>query len=188
MYTYPLVKTGTAQDLMTIIARACERRNAATGVVLPQKTAAQRALLEVPFNLVGMGVRLVMSLLPADTVLRFHDWLFRTLAKRESFPFDAASPAVKEAERLVAELGDPAIVALISHPPVYGDMAHMNFQLVRQAMLALRQARGRPCRPRLVVAVDLFALDTISVLEEGVYAGYMGLYHLGLDRLAVSPR
>jgi len=39
-------------------------------------------------------------------------------------------------------------------------MAHLNFELVRHATLALRAARGRPCRPRLVVAIDPFALDT----------------------------
>lgn len=186
MYTYPLVKTGTSQDLMTIVARACERRIAREGQVLPQKTAAQRALLEAPFNVVGAAVRWTLRLLPADLTVRFHDWLFATLAKGRNYPFDAASPALEEARKLAASLDSPAIVALISHPPVYGDMAHMNFELVRHATLAMRQVRGRPCRPRLVVAVDLFALDTISVVEEGVYAGFMGLYHLGFDRLAVT--
>lgn len=186
MYTYPLVKTGTSQDLMAIVARMTERRIARESIVLPEKSAAQRALLEAPFNALGLALRAVMRLLPADAVLSFHNRLFSALAKGRNYPFDPSAPAVEQARRLVAELGDPAIVALISHPPVYGDMAHMNFELVRHAMLAMRRARGRPCRPRLVVAVDLFALDTISIPEEGVYAGYMGLYHLGLDRLALS--
>lgn len=172
---------------MTIVARACERRIAREGQVLPNKTAGQRALLEAPFNVVGAAVRTLMHVLPSDVVLKFHDKLFSGLAEGKNYPFDPASPAILEAKRLAEELGgDAAIVALISHPPVYGDMAHMNFELVRHAMLAMRQARGRPCRPRLVAAVDLFALDTIAIPVEGIYAGYMGLYHLGLDRLAIS--
>ncbi|UPT74365.1 MAG: hypothetical protein M0D55_01050 [Elusimicrobiota bacterium] len=67
-----------------------------------------------------------------------------------------------------------------------GDLAHLNFELVRHSTLALRAVRGRPCRPRLVVAIDPFALDTITVAEEGVYAGYMGNFHLGIDRLALG--
>jgi hypothetical protein len=57
---------------------------------------------------------------------------------------------------------------------------------VRHATLALRAARGRPCRPRLVVAIDPFALDTTSIAEEGLYAGFMGTFHLGIDRLALG--
>ena len=80
----------------------------------------------------------------------------------------------------------PAILALISHPPVLGELAHLNVSLVRHASLALRAARGRPCRPRLVVAIDPFALDTTQIAEEGVYAGYMGTFHVGIDRMALG--
>jgi hypothetical protein len=171
---------------MTIVVRACERRMAREGQVLPEKTAAQRTLLEAPANAFGVAIRLLMQFLPADLVVKFHDWLYATLAKGRNYPFDAASPALEEARKLACDLEEPALIALISHPPVHGDMAHMNLELVRHATLALRHVRGKPCRPRLVVAVDLFALDTITVPEEGVYAGFMGRFHLGFDRLAVT--
>lgn len=191
LYTYPLAKTGTSQDLMTIVARACERRIAREGRELPAKSGLERAVLEAPFNAVGMALRLAVALLPTDMSVAFHDWLFKRLAAPYGYAFDAASPELARARSLAAEMERasrkaPALVALISHPPVYGELAHMNFELVRQAVLALRQVRGRPCRPRLVVAVDFFALDTVSVPVEGLYAGFMGLYHLGLDRLAVG--
>ena len=67
-----------------------------------------------------------------------------------------------------------------------GDLSHLNFEFVRHAMLALRRLRGKPCRPRLVVAVDPFALDTLSVPVEGLYAGFMGSYHLGFDRMCLE--
>jgi hypothetical protein len=57
---------------------------------------------------------------------------------------------------------------------------------VRHAILALRAVRGRPCRPRLVVAIDPFSLDTTSIVEEGLYAGFMGTFHVGIDRLALG--
>ena len=117
--------------------------------------------------------------------------MFVKLAAGRSYPFDPISPAIIAAKLLAARLEresgrPPALLAAISHPPVMGDLAHLNFELVRHSSLALREVRGRPCRPRLVVAIDPFALDTISIVEEGLYAGSMGTYHLGLDRLALG--
>ena len=191
MYAYPTVKTGTAQDLMSIIVRACERLIEAQKTVLPVKTSGQRACLSAPFNLAGAALSGLMSSLPADLALSGHDALFRRLAKTRTYPFDAASPVLERGARLVSEVQKetgvaPALLSLISHPPVWGDAGLMNIELVRQAMLGLRLLRGAACRPRLVVAVDYFALDAFSVPEEGLYAGYMGLYHLGFDRLALG--
>lgn len=188
MHSYPSARTGTAQDLMRAVTRAYEGKLAREGTRLPVKGEWTRRLVEPPARLFGMSLALVMELIPADATVAFHDWLFRTLAGRV-YPFDPESKEIREAralaERLEAETGRaPALLAAISHPPVMGEAAHLNFALVRLATLALRAVRGRPCRPRLVVAVDPFALDTTSLFEEGAYAGYMGNYHLGLDRLA----
>lgn len=191
MQTYPTIKTGTSQDLMSIVARAYERQLRREGGVLPRKTAVQRAFLEAPFNVLGAAIHAVASCLPAEWVMRFHDRLFSSLSSPRHYAFDARSESLLKARRLVEEVEkrsgrSAALVGVISHPPVSGDMAHMNFELVRHAMLGLRALRGGPCRPRLVVAVDLFALDTISIPAEGLYAGYMGLYHVGLDRLVLG--
>lgn len=176
---------------MAIIARAEEVRYARQKSILPVKTGVQRFLLEAPFNLIGLLMRGVMELLPAELVLKGHEKLFRQLASPRHYPFDPASPALEAsralARRVEAETGlRPAMLALISHPPVMGEMAHLNFELVRHAILALRELRGEACRPRLVVAVDPFALDTVSMATEGLYAGYMGTYHVGIDRMALE--
>lgn len=174
---------------MAIIARAEEIRYARQKAVLPKKTGVQRLLMEAPFNLIGLALRRLVEALPAELALKGHDKLFRRLASPSHYPFDPASPALTQSRELVrkveAESGKrAAILALISHPPVMGEMAHLNFELVRHAILAMRELRGQACRPRLVVAVDPFALDTVSMAVEGLYAGYMGTYHVGIDRMA----
>jgi hypothetical protein len=190
-YEYPTLKTGTSQDLLTVVTKAYERHLAATGAELPRKTRAARLALEFPFVLVGKAVAAAMRLMPAETSLSLHDKLFSGLSAPRSYPFEPGSPALAraraEARRLETLTGKkPALLALISHPPVMGEAATMNFELVRHASLALRVVRGAPCRPRLVAAIDPFALDTTPLYQEGVYAGFMGTYHLGLDRMSLG--
>lgn len=185
---YPAATTGTSEDLMSIIIRASELEMARSGEILPGKFETARPWLEPPLILAGILASGLMELAPSEWVLRFHDGVFSALASPRRYPFDSSSPALARAgellRRLEAESGRrPALLALISHAPVTGEMAHFNFELVRHAMLALRALRGRPCRPRLVVAVDPFALDTIPLYQEGLYAGCMGHYHMGLDRM-----
>ena len=190
-YAYPAPRTGTAQDLMRVVTKAYENRLVADGTTLPEKSELQRTFLEPLARAFGMAFAFVLELVPADWCVALHNKLFQQLAAGRSYPFDPSTPAIRDAKtlatRLERESGQaPALLAAISHPPVMGDLAHLNFELVRHSTLALREVRGRPCRPRLVVAIDPFALDTISVLEEGLYAGFMGSFHLGLDRLALG--
>jgi hypothetical protein len=190
-YAYPAPKTGTAQDLLRVVTRAYELDLHRNSVSLPEKSEFQRRWIEPPFRVLGVAAAKALELVPAEAVLRFHDRLFAFLSAPRSYPFDAADPALARARELVRRAEErsgrpPALLALISHPPVMGDLAHLNFELVRHASLALRAARGAPCRPRLVAATDPFALDTTSIVEEGLYAGYMGTYHIGVDRLALG--
>jgi hypothetical protein len=190
-YSYPTHKTGTAQDLMSVITRAYEIHLARSRTSLPAKSNWQRALIEPPFILFGLFASGLLSLLPAQWVLAGHAKLFETLASPHRYAFNAADPVLERAralsETVAAQAGQaPALLSLVSHAPVLGDLAHLNFSLVRHAMLALRAVRDRACRPRLLVAVDFFALDAIPLWQEGIYEGFMGHYHLGFDRMALS--
>jgi hypothetical protein len=158
---------------------------------LPEKNEWSRRWVEPLFRLCGIIVAKTMEVVPAEWTIPIHDRLFRFLAKGQSYPYHPKNPvlirAEAMAERLEQESGRaPALLALISHPPVVGDLAHLNFELVRHATFALRQIRRRACRPRLVAAIDPFALDSNSIIEEGLYAGYMGTFHVGIDRLALG--
>jgi hypothetical protein len=190
-YAYPAPKTGTAQDLLRIVTRAYELELERTGTVLPHKTEAQRRWIEPAFRAAGVALGLLMEVLPADASVSFHNKLFAALSAPHSYRFDPEGPSLLRARALAARLEKetgkaPALLALISHPPVLGDLAHMNLELVRHATLALRGTRGRPCRPRMVAAIDAFALDSLAIWEEGLYAGYMGTFHIGVDRLALG--
>lgn len=190
-HAYPAPRTGTAQDLLRVVTRAYELELDRKGVLLPVKSEASRRWIEPLFRAAGIVLAGLMEVVPADWTVAFHDRLFSFLSAPRSYAFDPANPRLAEARALAADLErrtgrSPALLALISHPPVMGDLAHLNFELVRHATLALRAARGRPCRPRLVVAIDPFALDTTSIAEEGLYAGFMGTFHLGIDRLALG--
>lgn len=190
-HAYPSPRTGTAQDLLRVVTRAYELELDRKGVALPRKSEASRRWIEPLFRGLGIAAAKVLEAVPADWTVAFHDRLFKALAAPRSYAFDPANPHIAGARSLAAGLEkrtgrSPALLALISHPPVMGELAHLNFELVRHATLALRGARGRPCRPRLVVAIDPFALDTTSIAEEGLYAGFMGTFHLGIDRLALG--
>lgn len=185
--------TGTAQDLMAVVIRAEKKRCQLSLQRFPSKPASLRACLEAPCNLIGRLLGGFLEMLPADLAFRIHEKVFSGLASPWSYPYESASPHLKEALRLVGRMEQetgksPAIFGLLSHPPVLGDMAHMNFELVRHVMWTMRYLRGINCRPRLVIAVDPFALDTASLIVEGLYAGVMGNYHLGLDRLSLTRR
>jgi hypothetical protein len=188
-YAYPAPRTGTAQDLMRVITLAAERGLVESGAELPRKSEFARRWIEPFFRAVGVAISWLLEIVPADWTIAFHQRLFASLAAPYSYPFDPAAPALLRARALAAELRlrtgrEPALLALISHPPVMGELAHMNLELVRHATLALRAVRGAPCRPRLVTAIDPFALDTLPISSEGLYAGFMGTFHLGIDRLA----
>lgn len=190
-YSYPSPRTGTSQDLFRIVTRAYERQIEREGIVLPVKGEPGRRFVEPFARALGIGVSWLLEVLPGDWVVAFHDKLFRSLSKPHWYEFDAGERVVRDAAALAARLESesgraPALLALISHPPVLGDLAHLNFELVRRATLLLRAVRGRACRPRLVAAVDPFALDATSIVEEGLYAGFMGTFHLGIDRLALG--
>ncbi|MBI4060802.1 MAG: hypothetical protein HY403_05170 [Elusimicrobia bacterium] len=188
---YPSAHTGTAQDLMRAVTKAYESQLALEGAVLPAKSELLRIFAEPFARALGMSAAAMLELAPPDWTVCIHDKALLSLADGRARPFDSEAPAIVAARALAARLEkesgrSPALLAMLSHPPVMGELSHLNFELMRHAILALREIRGRPCRPRLVVAIDPFALDTIGVLEEGLYAGFMGSFHLGIDRLALG--
>ena len=190
-YAYPSPRTGTAQDLLRVVTHAYELELQKNGLPLPIKTETSRRWIEPLFRLIGIAAGKAMETLPGDWNIAIHDRIYSALASAYAYSFDPAHPIVRRscalAQAIERRTGkSPALLALLSHPPVVGELAHLNFELVRHATHWMRNVRGRPCRPRIVAATDPFALDATSVFGEGFYAGYVGTYHLGIDRLALG--
>ena len=172
-----------------ILARAQEARRNRVGISLPPKPMERRRWLEPPLIALGVLGAALLELVPAEFALKFQNYIFAALSGTGLCPFDPESPAIlgagELARRIEREHGvKPAFLALLSHAPVTNVPSPLNFELVRHALLGLRVARGAPCRPRFILAVDPFALDTIPLWLEAIYAGLLGRVHIGIDRMA----
>ncbi|MFH1725231.1 MAG: hypothetical protein ABII00_11510 [Elusimicrobiota bacterium] len=182
----PYRPVGRYDDLLMLLARALRHRN---GGSRRRKPPLWRLLWEPWFHLFGMGSGLLLRLLPPDMMLAALDRLNLFLeGGKPSYPFDPDSPGLREAAALSREVeretGRPAaLLCTLAHAPVEEDLLYLNIELFRHGLLGLRAVRGRPCRPRLVNAIDAFALDMLPLHEEGAYSGIMGTLHLGFDRM-----
>lgn len=187
---YPAPRTGTAQDLFRIITLRAEHVLSDKKRARVTKSEFSRFLGGNFFRALGVIFSIGLKILPADWVNDLHDFCFRKLSAPLYIPFDADAPQVRRARELAARVAresgrEPAIFAVVSHAPVHDvELVNLMLEIERHALLLMRLVAGRPCRPRLLVAIDPFALDTMPSYEEGLYAGFMGTYHVGLDRLS----
>ena len=175
---------GTAEDLFSAFVR---REYAAIGAPA-HKGPVGRRLVEPFFQGVGRATAFLESLLPADLSLSLQDKLYTAIQNGPEHAFDPAAPALAQAcaltRRAEALTGRTASAAcLLAHAPVDPEYLYLNPAMFRHALKGLRVVRGRPCRPRLVNAVDAFALDMLDPLGEGAYAGFMSRVHLGFLRM-----
>ncbi|HAH08421.1 MAG TPA: hypothetical protein DCM05_18155 [Elusimicrobia bacterium] len=176
--------TGRCDDFVSLIAQAEESRACAAQ---PWKPPLLQASL-FPLNLAGRAVEGAARLCPPGPFFAFFDRVLRSIAGAHGgLPFD--EEGMRRAERTHAEVlktvrTPPALLCLMSHPLVNEEETGLGVEMSRHALLALRRLRGPDSRPLLMVGVDLFALDTLGAAAEQFYAGFMGHYHLGLDRQA----
>lgn len=175
---------------MAWFVKAEKERARRQGVRFPEKTRRARACLEPPFNLIGLLVRVLGELLPPQAMLEIHEKAFTEVAKPFRVPFTGdgmLARAREEADRIEKETGKrAALLCLTSHFPVTEEHLNANPEMMRHVMKGLAAARGRGSRPRLLVAVDPFALELVGLVQEAAYAGFMGTYHLGIDRMFSS--
>lgn len=175
---------GTAEDLFAVFAR---REYAAIGDPMAKGPLGRR-LVEPFFQGVGRATAFLESLLPADLSLSLQDRLYSLIQDGPEHPFDPGAPALARAADLARRAEEltgrsPAAACLLAHAPVDPEYLYLNPAMFRQALKGMRLVRGRPCRPRLVNAVDAFALDMLAPLGEGAYAGFMSRVHLGFLRV-----
>jgi len=177
---------GRYEDLMALIARA---ELPARSPHLPKKSGPARALIEPAFQCLGLGIAAFFRALPPDASLAVQQKLYRALVGvNTAYPFADTGGALASAKRIRDALAEetgraPAVLALLAHAPIEKELLYLNVELFRHSLWGIREVRGAPCRPRLVNAMDAFALDMLSIHEEGAYAGFMSTFHLGFDRM-----
>ena len=169
--------TGTSEDLLSILARGCAP---------PGRVPAGPLLLawEHSWVLAGKGLGAGFRAAPPGLAGWLQDRLFLGMEGWREISFEEGSPALEQAARLLERAArPPGLLCLLSHPPVREGDWDLNVELTRHAMKGL--LRLRPAgRPRVVNAVDGFALDMLRPYERGFYSGFMDSCHMGIDRLA----
>ncbi len=178
--------TGLYDDLLMLLARSEERRLDGTN---PVKGRRGRIWMEPFWNASGVLLAGAFRILPAEATAKLHDMLFLALTgDSKTYPLESDCVSFRRAADLCAQArestgSDAAIYCLTTHPPAYGELLYLTVEIMRHALAGLRRVRGKPCRPRLVIAMDYYALDMLKMYKEGAYAGFVGRYHLGFDRL-----
>lgn len=184
---------GTSDDFVSLLMHAHSLLYQQNGTPLRTKSRFARRWIEPIGNLLGIGMTSLAWLLPPARIAKLQQKLFLALSKPRPFHFDTHSPHLRAAKQLLAHVAAktgqaPAVLCLFDHPPVDGELIKLNFELSHQAFAALHWLSHKPSRPKLVVATDSLALEHWSTFAEGVYAGFMGTYHLGFDRLGTHRR
>ncbi len=178
--------TGLYDDLLMLLARSEERRLEGTN---PVKRRGGRIWMEPFWNALGVLIAVAFRILPAEATAKLHDIVFlAVIGGKETYPLESDCVSFRQSADLCAQArestgSDAAIYCLTSHPPACGELLYLTVEIMRHALAGLRRIRGEPCRPRLVIAMDYYALDMLKMYEEGAYAGFVGRYHLGFDRL-----
>jgi len=177
---------GRYEDILSLIARA---ELPYRGDEILKKSFFGRACVEPAFQIFGLAINALFRALPADTALGIEHKLYRSIVgDNPTYPLADSHGALARArslgETVERETGKkPAMLALLAHPPVNKELLYLNVELFRHSLWGIREARGRPCRPKLVNAMDAFALDLLPSYAEGAYGGMMSSYHLGFDRI-----
>jgi len=179
---------GTYEDILSIFARSEQRRYVRAGVSPPKKNAFVRWVGEPFLNAVGIGITWYGEMVGASRMISLHDTIMGGLAGKSKGPFNPDLPEFTATRELMAHVEEifgtaPAVLCLMSHPPVLPESLGLNVEMGRQALLALHSLRPKSGHAKLMIAVDSYALDMLAPMQEGAYAGFMGTYHLGLDRL-----
>lgn len=182
---------GGYEDLVQLVLRLEQRALERDKVVLPAKPRWKRRLIELPLNLAAGGYSGFLKLLPPVVAERFFLMMFDVLTGKQ---YQAVGKSISESHESASiiytfikyKYSEPALLCLTSHPPVLGEIRDLNLGLMGAGFRLMRAVHGTGRRFRILLAVDVMALDTLFVSEEAIYAGAMSVYHLSMDRLPSS--
>jgi len=182
------------EDLVQLIVENDERHRNPPHPFSKTFHVSHRVWIEPLFNLIGQILGRLVLLLTWPTVGRVHRWFCFKLAgsRCENNPqlSRRTQEAVQIAQALYRKKGQwPIVLIGTSHPNTKGANAWLRFELLRQGLViaaALIEAAPpeKPRRPpQCFLAIDPFALDSVPVPVQGLYAGFMHAQYLVWDRM-----
>ncbi len=172
-----------------------ERRKA-KGEAHPKPAFLQRAFSEPFFNLLGAVLGWAWTCAPFVWRRRMDLWLCRAMGGHPALANPLLANRIQEALRLARAIREktnqwPAFLFLTSHPPTEGPLAWMRFEMLRQglhiafALSAEARTQGFEAQPpQCVLAVDPYALDSVSGPVGAMYAAFIHRVYFAYDRQA----
>jgi len=184
----------TPEDLLNTVIAADALRRRALGQTPARYRPSQRVWIEPFFNVLGHLWAFVMACMPSPVRRPFVQWVN---CKMGGY-FPIANPDLpqrkEETVRLAQEIKQktgqwPALLVLTSHPNTEGPHQWLRFELLRQGLQiadavveAQQPGAWYPGHPRCLLAIDPYALDTVSPPIGGFYSAWMHRIYVAWDR------
>jgi hypothetical protein len=192
----------TPEDLVNVVVMADDLKRRSMGFQSTRaadwlrqgRPSLNRTFVEPFFNVLGLMFGQGLAWTPRPLRRRAIQWLnvrFGRHAPEENPRLtERIREALDQAKMLQRKTGRwPAVLVLTSHPETTGDLQWLRFEVLRQGLQladALVEANPRQpffrSHPKVLLAIDPFALDTVSAAIGGFYAAAMHRLYLAWDR------
>ncbi len=182
------------EDLIDVVIAADALKRKARNQPPARYRPSQRVWVEPVLNVLGDMWGRLMYLLPWAIRKPYVQWVMRKMSGRPP----EINPGVEQCIRQTLELAKsvrqetgqwPALLVVMSHPQTEGPLEWIRFEAMRQGILVadayletIQPHRLFRTHPKLLLAIDPFALDTVSAPVAGFYGGWMRRIYLAYDR------
>jgi hypothetical protein len=190
------------EELLKTVVTADDLRRRARGQTSTRAAVAlnkegpsfERIYIEPFFNVLGHIWAFFMMAMPAPVRRPFTQWINGKMGGYTPPAAPGLPQRIEETVRLAKELKQktgqwPALLVLTSHPDTEGPDQWLRFELLRQGLQiadAVAEARNAgawyPIHPRCLLAIDPYALDTVSSPVAGFYSAWMHRIYIAWDR------
>jgi len=182
------------EDLVNLIIAADNIRRDSLGVPHSNYSHSRRIWIEPPFNILGKAFGQLQRALPWIWRKRVDPWMCQKMGGHAAEDNPRLSGIVAQTVKLTREVQRvtgqwPGVMILMSHPDTEGPLQWLRFELIRQGLViaeALTEASdiGRIYKPhaQCFLAIDPFALDTVSIPVGAFYAAWMHSVYFAWDR------
>jgi len=182
------------EDLITTVVAADALRRKSLGLRPGNYHPGQRIWIEPFFNFLGLLWGQMGLLIPWPLQKRYVQWVVHKMGGHSPEENPDLPRRIQETVQLSKDLkaktGEwPGLLVVMSHPDTEGPLEWLRFEMMCQGLQVAdsvleAQSPGSwyPGHPRCLLAIDPFALDTVSATVGGFYAAWMNRIYLAYDR------